>query len=158
MAFSNSKIFRAYLADGLANTALMPLATHTVKVALFGNGGTPDQNATSANTAYNVAQWVTANEISQAIQWPAGGISLSTPSINSATAGVVFFTAATTVSGSNATLANVFGDLVYDSTITTPVANQGICFHYFGGSSSVANGVLTIAWAASPNGIFNFTL
>jgi hypothetical protein len=38
---------------------------------------------------------------------------------------------------------------VYDDTIATPVANQGLCYNYFGGTQSVTGGLFTIVWNAS---------
>lgn len=159
MAWANSKIFRPYFADIAANTTAMDLdGTDTLKAALYNNSVTPSQDVTSALSAFNAgtSQWVTANEVSQAVQWPTGGVALTSPVVNSGTAGVVFFDAADTASGSAATLASVFGCLVYDDTITTPVADQGICFNYFGGTNSVTNGTFTIVWSA--NGIWRLTL
>jgi hypothetical protein len=48
--------------------------------------------------------------------------------------------------GATATLAAVFGCLVYDDTLTTPVADQGVCFNYFGGTQSVTSGTFTVVW------------
>lgn len=156
MAWTNSKIFRAKLADVLGNVTAMDFDADSFKAALYNNTPTPDQNVTSANTAYNVGQWATANEVSQAGQWATGGVALTSTSLNSATAATVFFDAADTASGSAATLASVFGCLVYDDTLTTPVADQGACYNYFGGSQSVTAGTFTIVWNA--NGIFRYTL
>lgn len=161
MAFTDSHIFRAFITDNISqnSTAKFNLTTDGFKCALYGNSGTPDRNATSALSAYNAAtsQWVVANEISSAGQWAAGGVALSGTSVNSATANTVFFTASNTVSGSTATLTAVFGCLIYDTTTTT-VANQGICYNYFGGSNSVTSGTFTVSYAASPSGIFNVTV
>jgi hypothetical protein len=156
MAWANSKVFRAFLADAVDNTAALDLGADSCKVALYNNSITPDQNATSANTAFNAGQWATAQEVAQAVQWPTGGVALTSQTVNSATSGVVFFDAADTASGSAATLASVYGCLVYDDTLTTPVADQGICFNYFGGTNSVTNGTFTVVWAA--NGIWRATL
>lgn len=156
MAWSNSKIFRQFLADALGNTAALDLDTDTITVALYNNTGTPDQNVTAANSAYNVGQWVTANEVYQAGQWAQGGVNLASKVIDVATNGVVMFDAADTASGSAATLASVYGCLVYENTLTTPVADQGICYNYFGGVQSVTSGTFTIQWSA--NGICRFTL
>lgn len=158
MAWANSKIFRAMLADVLDNTTAIDLGTDVPKVALYNNTPTPDQNVTSALSAYNAAtsQWLTANEVFQAGQWAQGGVALAGTSLNSATAGVVFYDANDTASGSAATLANVFGCLVYDDTLATPVADQGLSFNYFGGTNSVTNGTFTVVWNAS--GIMRFTL
>lgn len=156
MAWANSKVFRAFLADAVDNTAALDLGADSCKVALYNNSITPDQNVTSANTAFNAGQWATAQEVAQAVQWPTGGVALTSQTVNSATSGVVFFDAADTASGSAATLASVYGCLVYDDTLTTPVADQGICFNYFGGTNSVTNGTFTVVWAA--NGIWRATL
>lgn len=156
MAWSNSKIFRTYLADSLNRTAAFDLNADAFKAALFGNTGTPDQNAAAASAAYNTGQWVTANEVSQAGQWAAGGVALGSVVVDVGTAGVVFFDAADTASGAAATLASVYGALVYDDTLTTPVADQGVCFNYFGGVQSVTGGTLTVVWSA--NGIMRYTL
>jgi hypothetical protein len=158
MAWTNSKVFRPWLADSVTRTEPFALATDTIRAALYNTTTTPDQNVTSALSAYAAvgSQWVVANEVSQAVQWPAGGVALASVVVNSATAGVVFFDAADTASGSAATLAGVFGTLVYDDTVTTPVADQGISYNYFGGTQSVTNGTFTIVWNA--NGIWRATL
>jgi hypothetical protein len=155
MAWSNSKIFSAFVADSFNQTATFDLNTHTIKVALYDNDITPDQAAASANTAYNAGQWANTNEVTDGSEWPAGGVALS--SLNSGFASNVYtFDAADTASGASATLANVFGCDVYDDSLTTPVADQGICYIYFGGSNEVTDGQLTIQWSGS--GIFRITL
>lgn len=156
MAWSNSKMFRAGVADVYTDTAVFNLSTDVPKVALYNNTITPDQNATSASTAYNNGQWATAQEVFQAGQWAQGGVALAGTSLNSATSGVVFYDANDTASGAAATLANVYGCLVYDDTVTTPVADQGLCYNYFGGTNSVTNGTFTVVWNA--NGIWRATL
>jgi hypothetical protein len=157
MAWSASKIFSAFVTDLMNNTTAMDLNTDaSIKVALYDNDITPDQTVASASTAYNTGQWViTGNEVSDAAEWPAGGVALA--SITSAfTTNVYKFDAADTASGPSATLAAVFGCLVYDDTIATPVADQGICYNYFGGTNSVTDGTFTILWNAA--GIFSLTL
>ncbi len=156
MAWSNSKIFRQFVADALGNTAALDLDGDTIKVALFNNSITPDQNVTAANSAYNVAQWGTANEVYHSGQWAQAGVALASKTLDVATSAVVMFDAADTASGSAATLASVYGCLVYEDTLTTPVADQGICFNYFGGVQSVTTGTFTVQWSA--NGIARLTL
>lgn len=157
MAWTNSKVFRQFLADAVLNVAAFDLDSDTFKVALYDNDITPDNDVTAANSAYNVGQWVTTgNEVFEAGQWAQGGVALTSPTINVGTADVVFWDAADTASGSAADLASVYGCLVYDDTLTTPVADQGICYNYFGGSNSVVNGTFTVQWAA--NGIWRATL
>lgn len=154
MAFTTSKIFSAFVTDTLNNTALFDLNSDTVKAALYGNTGTPDQAAAAASTGYNTGQWTTGNELSNG-GWAAGGIALT--SVTSGFASNVYtFDAADTENGSAATITGAFGCLVYDDTLTTPVADQGICFNYFGGTQSVTNGSLKIQWNVS--GIFSLTL
>ena len=130
MAWSNSKIFRAYVADIIGNTTSMDLNTDaSIKVSLHNNTITPDQNVTSANSAFNAGVWTTTNEVIDATDLAGGG---------------------------TVTISGAYGCLVYDDTIATPVADQGICFNYFGGSQSVTAGTFTIVWNA--NGIFRITL
>jgi hypothetical protein len=64
--------------------------------------------------------------------------------------------ASDTASGATATLSNVYGVLVYDDTLTTPVADQGVCFNYLGGANSVVSGTFTVVWNA--NGLFRITV
>lgn len=156
MAWTNSKMFRPLVADVFDNTTAVDLGSDVPKVALYNNTITPDNDVTSANSAYNVGQWATAQEVFQAGQWAQGGVALAGTSLNSGTADVVFYDANDTASASAATLATVFGCLVYDDTLTTPVADQGICYNYFGGTQSVTNGTFTVVWAA--NGIWRATL
>lgn len=156
MAWSASKIFRAFIADALDNTAAFDLGADSFKVALYNNSITPDQDVSSANTAFNAGQWATANEVAEAGQWATGGVALASQSLNSATAATVFFDATDTASGSSADLASVYGCLVYDDTLAAPVADQGVCYNFFGGSNSVVAGTFTVVWHA--NGIFRITL
>ena len=157
MAWSASKIFSALITDVLNNTTAIDLNTDaSLKVALYDNDITPDQTVTSANTAYNVGQWVTTgNEVSDGAEWAVGGVALTSPTSVFAT-NVYTFDAANTASGTSATLLTVFGCLVYDDTIAAPVADQGLCYSYFGGTQSVTDGTFTVIWHA--NGIFQLTL
>ena len=155
MAWSNSKIFSAFVTDALNNTAALDLNSDTFKVALFDNTITPGQTAASASTAYGAGVWASGG-VSDASGWPAVGRNLA--SIASGFSSNVYtFDAADTVSAnSSTTLASVYGCLIYDDTLTTPVADQGVCFNYFGGSNSVTAGTFTVVWNAS--GILTLTL
>ena len=155
MAWSNSKIFRAHIGDMMTNVAAFDLDTDSIKVALYNTTPTPDQNVAAASSAFNTGQWVTGNEVSQAVQWPTGGVALSSKVVDVSASGVAMFDAADTASGSAATLSGVFGCLVYEDTLTTPVADQGICYNYVGGTQSVTSGTFTIQWSA--NGIYRWT-
>lgn len=154
MAWSNSKIFSAFVTDSLNRTNAFDLNSDTIKAALYNNTGTPDQTVASASSGYNTGQWVTSNELSNG-GWTAAGLALG--SVTSTFSSNVFtFDAADTANGSSATISGAFGCLVYDDTLTTPVADQGVCFNYFGGTNSVTAGTLTIVWNAS--GLFTLTL
>jgi len=156
MAWSDSRVFRALVADVFDNTAAIDFGADSFKVALYNNTITPDNDVTAANSAYNVGQWATAQEVFESGQWAQAGVVLSGQTLNSATADTVFFDATDTASGSAADLASVFGCLVYDDTIASPVADQGASYNYFGGSNSVVNGTFTVVWHA--NGIWRATL
>lgn len=151
MAWSFSKIFRITLANALGNVTPLDLDADSFKLANYNNSITPDQNVTATLTAYNAAssQWTTTNEVSQAGQWAAGGIVIGTTVLDISTAGIVMFDGADVASGSAATLSNVYGGLVYDDTLTTPVADQGLCYLYYGGAASVTNGTLTVQFAST---------
>lgn len=155
MAFGvNSKVFAQVILDALGNTAAFDLDTDVPKVALYGNSGTPDNTVAAASSAYNTGQWTTSNEVSNG-GWAAGGIALSSTTWQKAS-NVCTYDAADTANGTAATVANVYGVLVYDDTLTTPVADQGLCYNYLGGPQSVTAGTLTVVWNAS--GIFALTL
>lgn len=156
MAWSASKIFVSTIEDVLENTTAVDLNSDTFKVALYNNTPVPDQTVASASTAYNAGQWVNTSEVSDTTEWPATGQALDTVTF-APTANVLKFDAADEVStGTSATLANVYGCLIYDDTIVTPVADQGICYLYFGGVNSVTDGTFTVVFNAS--GIFTLTL
>ena len=153
MAWSASKIFVSFIEDALENTDAKNLVSDTFKAALYDNDITPDQTVATANTVYNAGQWTAAgNEVADGTEWDAGGEPLTGVTF-APTANVLKFDAADTPSGgTSATLANVFGCLVYDDT----VADRGICYNYFGGTNSVTDGTFTIVWNAA--GIFTLTL
>lgn len=148
MAWSASKVFMAFFEDAFENTAAFDLDTDNLKAALFNDTITPSQTVASASTAYGAGVWASGG-VSDATGWPAVGRQLL--SITSGFSSNVYtFDAADTVSAnSTTTLSNAYGTLVYDDTLTTPVADQGISYHYFGGAQSVTSGQFTIAWHAS---------
>lgn len=157
MAFGTlSKIFTATVTDLMNNTTAMDINTDTHNIALYGNTGTPDQTVASANAAYNVAAspWVTANETT-ATGWPAGGLALTGISSTFAT-NVYTFDAADRPGGASDTVTAAYGCLIYDFTITTPVAKQAWCWLAFGGPNSVTAGTFTVVFNAS--GIMTLTV
>lgn len=155
MAWSASGVFRAFIADALNNDAPFDLAGDTLKAALFNNGITPSASAASASTAYNAGVWGSGNEVTSSTDWPAGGKALS--SVSSSFAGSIYTLDASNLSsGAAASFTGAYGVLLYDDTITSPVADQGILFAYFGGIiGGVSAGVFTIVW--SDDGIMRIT-
>jgi hypothetical protein len=154
MAWADSRAFVATIEDILENTTAIDKNADTFKAALYDNTVVPDRTVASASTAYNAGTWA-GGHVSDATGWPSVGRDLL--SVASGIAGGVYtFDAADTVSAnSTTTLANVFGTQVYDDTIAAPVADQGISFHYFGGSQSVTSGTFTINW--HPSGLITYT-
>lgn len=153
MAWSASGVFVATLEAVLENAQAIDLDLDAIKIALYDNDITPDKTVAIANTAYNAGQWTAAsNEVADGAEWPATGQALG--SITSGISSNVYtFDAADEVSdGTSATLANVYGCLVYDDA----VSDFGICYLYFGGVNSVTDGTFTVAFNAS--GIFTLTV
>lgn len=172
MGWSASAIFQQALlnpllgkATGSTNpTTFGSWTADTIKAALYGTTPTPDKTAAVGLTGYGAAtsQWVTGNEIT-GTGYTAGGSALASKAntVDSGSSSLCF--TAANVSWTGATLSGVFGDLVYDSTITSGTVNaQGFCFNYFGGSQSVTSGTFTIQWATPPSGgvtaVFNIAV
>lgn len=153
MAWSASKIFSSMITDALNNTAAIDLNTDTPKVALFDNTITPSQTVASASSAYGTGVWASGEQTNGG--WSAGGLALGTIT-STFSSNVYTFDAADTANGSAATLTGAYGCLVYEDTLTSPVADQGLCYNYFGGTNAVTAGTLTVVWSAS--GIFALTL
>jgi hypothetical protein len=156
MAWSNSKAFLAWLTDVINNTTAMDLNSDTLKCALYNNTTAPDQTVASAVTAYNTGQWVVANEVSDGTNWDAGGEPLTGVASGFASNVYTLDAVDTPQGGASCTLASVYGALVLDDSIATPVAKQGISFHYFGGIQGVTAGSFTVVY--HPSGIVQLTL
>lgn len=156
MAWSNSKVFASYLEDSLARTAAFDLNSDTFKVVLYNNSITPSETVTAANTRYGQGQWAGTNEVYETGQWAQGGEALASITYGRGGTATITWDAADLSSGTSADLSNVHGCLIYDDTLTAPEADQGVCYNYFGGSASVANGTFTIVWNSS--GIATFAV
>jgi hypothetical protein len=155
VAWANSKIFSSYITDSLNDTAALNVDGDNVKAALFDNSITPSQTVASASSAYGAGVWASGGVL-DASGWPAVGRQLLSVT-STFSSNVYTYDAAVTVSANNTTtLTNAYGCLIYDDTLTTPVADQGMSFNYFGGANSVTSGTFTIVWNGS--GIFAITL
>jgi len=156
MAWSASAAFRSTFVTFVSIPAeALDLDTDAFKVTLWDNDIIPNKDDTQANNAYAAGQWVSAgNEVFDGAEWAVAGVALAAPAVSTG-AGFVMWDATDTASGTSATLAAVFGCMVYDDTSTTP-ADQGICYNYFGGTNSVTDGTFTVVWHA--NGILRITV
>ncbi len=152
MAWTNSKPFASLALDAFNNTQAFDLTDDTIKAALFNNSVTPDAGAAETATRYNTGTFLVANEQDDGTEWDAGGEPLATKTLTQSTNVVTFDAADTASGGSSATLADVFGALLYDDTLAN---DPGVGFTYFGGTNSVTNGTFTIVWSAS--GIYTWT-
>lgn len=154
MAWSGSAVFvRTF--DGLGGTRNMNLTSDTLKAVLYNNSITPDKTVTAANSAYNAGQWATANALSDSTNWALTGQTLGSVTFTVSSNVYTFDAADTASSTSTTTISGAFGCLVYDDTATT-TADQGVSYHYFGGTQSVTSGTFTIVWNAS--GLFTITV
>lgn len=159
MAWTNSKMFREWpkMTDQVSGTGFTGLDSDTVRAALFNNSVTPDRDAAVGSTGYNTGTWLTANEVTDATNWQAKGRQITSPTFTTPSTGVYRFDAADTAGGGTLTIANAYGCLVLDDSITAgTVADQGVCFNYFGGAQAVTGGTFTIVWSA--NGIYEVTV
>ena len=156
MAWSgtDTAVFGAFIEACVENTAAFDVIDDTLKVALFNNSVTPDEDAAAASTRYTQGQWTTTNEVDEGTNWDAGGEPLLTPTGSFATGTYTFDGVDTTQGGVSTTLANVYGCLLYDDTLTPPNADAGVGFFDFGGVQSVTAGDFTVQWHT--NGIFTF--
>lgn len=160
MAWTDSRVFREWINGPMmqaSGTGYTGLDSDTVKAALFDNTVTPDKDAAVAGTGYGAAggTWTLAREVNGGANWPVGGRALTSKTFSSPASGVSMFDAADLAAAGSVTLANVYGCLVYDDTITGgTVADQGVAFLYFGGNQPVTAGSFSIIW--SGNGIARF--
>lgn len=165
MAWTGSAVFTQWILNPMFQDPATPPTgynsppTDVVKCALFGTtaGMTPDKNAVVGQTGYNSAssQWVVANEKTGASEWVAGGRALASDAVTAGT-GFVMYDAADLTGSASITMSGVAGCLIYDDDITAgTVADQGICYNWFGGDQSVTAGTFSVAFHA--NGVCRFT-
>lgn len=159
MAWTESRVFREWIAGPMmqaAGTGYTGLDGDNVKAALFNNTVSPDADASVASTGYNTGTWTAAREVSGGTNWPAGGRALTGKTFTTPDPGLSMFDAADLAAAGTVTLTNAYGCLVYDDSITGgTVADQGICFLYFGAAQSVTAGSFTVVWNGS--GILRFS-
>ena len=169
MAWSESGVFAQTLLDLLQNVANnnASILTPTYKFALYTNDITPDSSVAANVTAPGTGVWATIDEVANTSgtgNWPAGGVTITTPAHRVDTTGTGFgsgvryqfdadnitTTSVTTEdnAGSGAPAA-AHGGLLYGDTWTTPVADQGLAFIYFGGAYQSTNGTFNVTWGTA---------
>lgn len=159
MAWSASAIFREWPIQmfQVSGTGYTGLDSDTVKAALFNNTPTPDKDAAVGSTGFNTGQWPTSSEVTDATNWVSGGRALASKTFTTPSSGVAMFAAANLAGGGTLTLAAFYGCLVYDDTVSGgSVADQGVCYNYFGGVQQVTGGTASIIW--SGNGVCRITV
>lgn len=164
MSWSTSKVF-AYTVHDLIEAGVITgwnLTTNTPKVALYNDSITPDATVASASTAYGAGVWTAGSSpnlqdsTSGNAGWPYAGRPIVSP-VSTVTSNVYKYDVDDTQSAdSHTTITAAYGCQVYNDTISSPVADQGISFHYFGGSQTVTEGTFVVAWNSS--GVFTATV
>jgi hypothetical protein len=159
MAWSGSAIFREWVVGPMmqaAGTGYTGLDSDTINNALFGSGVTPDKDAAVGSTGYNTGTWTTGNEVTDATNWIAKGRALASKTFTTPSSGVAMFDSADTAGGGTVTISGAHGSLILDDTITAgTVADQGVCYLWFGGAQSVTAGTFTVVYHV--NGVMRVT-
>lgn len=128
-----------------ATLTTLDLTSETnIKYALYDTTGVSAWNFDSATAAYTVT-----NEIS-GTGYTAKGDTLTTTAVSYASGTLTFD--ADPAEWTTATLSGVYGGLVFDDSVTTPVADPAVVGVDFGGAYQVTAGTLTVQHHA--NGIF----
>lgn len=171
MAWADSRIFEQSMLltiAGLVASTTAPtsmtatgLLGDTVNVSLFNNTTAPDRTVSLANSLYTAGVWITGNEVTDVTNWVAGGRPLAgkTWALDTGTTSLCFH-ATNLAGGGNVTIANAYGCLVHDDTLTSTYLKQGICYNYFGGPQGVTAGTFTVIWATvgATTAVFNITV
>lgn len=131
--FTQSGIFYLTWRDIYKNDTAVDVIADTLKGAIFSSAITTPNLST--DTAYGVAPF-NANEVSPS----AGGVALTTVALSVASSVAILDCDDVVFSGS---ITNADGMLVYDDTITTPVADPALLIVDFGSAFTVS-GTLTV--------------
>lgn len=141
MAAGDVTVFDAAIEAAVENWS----GSDTLKCAILDNTVAP----TAGDTTPALGDYT---EVGTAGSYTAGGTSLGTlANFVSFSGGTTTFDSATnptwTQNGSND--ADAYWGLVYDDTVTTPVADEAFAFVDLGGPVDMSAGALTITWNAS---------
>lgn len=134
-----SGLFGLTFRDALLNDTALNLDTDTIKYQFVADAYTP-------NFDTHDAEGDITNEAT-GTGYTTGGEALSTPTLAVSSGFLVFD--AVDVSLSTTTLASVRGVVLFDDTITTPVADPLVAAVTFGADYSTTAGTFAITWSAS---------
>jgi hypothetical protein len=160
MAWGNGGLFVVNMIGALSGGQAVNFLTTSHKIALYNNSITPDYGVTAANSAYNVDQWATANEV-YGTNWAQAGKTLATagtgggstnPAMTQSPAGTLKYDLDDVIVAS-ATFSNASGCFIYGDSYTPKI---GLVAVPFGGAYSPNNGTFTIQWPAA--GVFTIDL
>lgn len=151
MAITASGLYYLTWRDMAMNDTAVDLLADTMKLALFTNSLTAPNFDT--NTGYGAAPY-TSNEIANGGGYTTGGVAIANDTITVSSGTLVYD--GDDAAWTSSTFSSVRGGLLYDDTITTPVADPVVCFINFGADYSVTAGTLTVQFSAT--GIFTIDL
>jgi hypothetical protein len=170
MAWTASAIFQQAMLNPIARgtvavtgfpTTYAGLTFDVINCALYLTTPTPDKTAAVGATGYNTGQWVNTSEAPGTGAYTQGGTPLLSKTFTIDPGSSSFCFTAANPAWTSATIANVYGCLVYDNTITAgTVAKQGLCYNWFGGTQSVTSGTFTVIWATvgATTAVFTITV
>ncbi len=151
MAVTASGLYLTTWKSALNGTIVLNLDLETHKLALFNNTITPNFNT---DTAYGVAPY-NANEVS-GTGWAAGGVALTTTTLDITTTSGTFVYDAADVSVASTTLTNARCALIYADALA---GNDAFLLVNFAADFSTVNGTFGIQWAApASGGVFNIDM
>lgn len=151
MAITVSGLFYLTFRDMLQNDEATDLLADTNKLALFTNSITTPNFDT--NTAYAAAPF-NANEVPNATGYTTGGVAIANDTITVSSGTLVYD--GDDIAWTSSTFSSVRGGLLYDDTMSTPVAKPAIVLVNFGADYAVTSGTFTVQWAAG--GVFTIDL
>ena len=145
MAWTESGLFYATWRDSLKDLSTLSLLDTNNYISLSGIGDTPGY-------ATDPAPWTSSNEVTGGINWPTGGINLSTvtyaPTLSLITPGTTLKWDMNDVSIANtSTTAAAYGAYIYANAVASPTAKPKIIGIWFGGTGySTVSGTFAITF------------
>jgi len=146
MAWTESRPFDSFALAVLDRTIAFDLDNDAFKSALYNNLITPDRTVAETLSRYNTGQWVTGGEVSDGVEWDAGGEPITGLDVTIPAGGTIRWDGVDTPSGGSSATLDCYGCLDYDDTL---VNDPGVCYRDFGGQQTVTNGIFNIIHAGT---------